>query len=65
MIFILLSLIYSTFLALSTMDSAGTALKQYLDDACFQVEPDAADPGRFYASVFSPEIPTGDLVFMW
>jgi len=29
--FILLSLIYSTFLELSTLDSAGTALKQYLE----------------------------------
>jgi peptide/nickel transport system substrate-binding protein len=41
---------------------AGTALKQYLDAAGFQIELDIADPGRFYGTIFNtPPGPDQDL----
>jgi peptide/nickel transport system substrate-binding protein len=42
---------------------AGAAIKQYLDAAGIQTNLDVADPGRFYASVWGKNVPTGDLSF--
>jgi peptide/nickel transport system substrate-binding protein len=43
---------------------AGTAIKQYLDAAGFQVELDVADPGRFFATIYAnPPGPDKDLSF--
>ncbi|MBN2039659.1 MAG: ABC transporter substrate-binding protein [Spirochaetes bacterium] len=33
---------------------AGTAIKQYLDEAGFDIQLDIADPGRFFGSVYGP-----------
>jgi len=44
---------------------AGTAIKQYLDAAGFNIELDVADLGRFYGTVWGNHIPDGDLVLMW
>lgn len=45
--------------------AAGTAIKQYLDEAGFQIELDVADPGRFFGTVYGPPPgPDGDLV-LW
>jgi ABC-type transport system substrate-binding protein len=49
----------------STSLDAGTALKQMLDAGGFNIELDVADPGRFYGTVWGPQIPTGDLSFNW
>jgi peptide/nickel transport system substrate-binding protein len=43
---------------------AGTAIKQYLDEAGFQIELDVADPGRFFSTVYNtPQGPDLDLSF--
>jgi peptide/nickel transport system substrate-binding protein len=45
---------------------AGTAIKQYLDAAGFQIDLDVADPGRFTATVFNtPPGPDRDLAILW
>jgi peptide/nickel transport system substrate-binding protein len=44
--------------------NAGTAIKQYLDEAGFQIDADVADPGRFYGTVWGYK-PAPDLSFMW
>jgi ABC-type transport system substrate-binding protein len=45
---------------------AGTALKQYLDAAGFQIDLDVADPGRFYGTIFyTPPGPDLDLSFFF
>jgi peptide/nickel transport system substrate-binding protein len=44
---------------------AGTAVKQYLDAAGFQIELDVADPGRFFSTVYgAPPGPDADL-YIW
>jgi len=43
---------------------AGMALKQYLDEVGFQVEIDAADPGRFFGTIQNTALgPDADLVW--
>jgi peptide/nickel transport system substrate-binding protein len=43
---------------------AGAALKQYLDEAGFQIEVDAADPGRFFGTIYNtPPGPDVDLAW--
>jgi peptide/nickel transport system substrate-binding protein len=45
---------------------AGTAVKQYLDAAGFDIELDIADPGRFYGTIFNtPPGPDLDLSFFF
>ena len=45
---------------------AGTALKQYLDEAGFQIELDIADPARFYGTIFNtPPGPDQDLAWFF
>ncbi len=43
---------------------AGTALKQYLDAAGFQIDLDVADPGRFFGTVYGPQ-PGPDADLNW
>jgi ABC-type transport system substrate-binding protein len=44
---------------------AGTAVKQYLDAAGFQIELDVADPGRFFGTIYNtPPGPDNDLA-LW
>ncbi|MGD0662807.1 MAG: ABC transporter substrate-binding protein [Syntrophorhabdales bacterium] len=54
-------------LVLITPDSrdAGTALKQYLDAAGFQIDLDVADPGRFFGSIYGKQIPPADADLAW
>lgn len=40
---------------------AGTAIKQYLDAAGINISLDVADPARFYSTIWSENIPAGDL----
>ena len=43
---------------------SGTAPKQYMDQAGFNIDLDIADPGRFFGSVYGPQPgPDADLNF--
>jgi len=43
---------------------AGTAIKQYLDAAGFQIDLDVADPGRFFGTIYNtPPGPDNDLAY--
>lgn len=44
---------------------AGTALKQYLDAAGFQIDIDVADPGRFFGTVYGTTPPPADDDLSW
>jgi len=53
-------------LVFTTQDQrdAATALKQYLDEAGFQIDIDVADPGRFFGTIYTnPPGPDLDLSF--
>ena len=43
----------------------GTALKQYLDDAGFNVDIDVADPGRFFGTMYGPTPPADADLGWW
>ena len=54
-------------LVLFTPDArdAGTAIKQYLDEAGFQIDLDVADPGRFFGTFFGPASGEGNDLAWW